>query len=462
MREARAELRFAPVLSGRIREVKSRDKSLPWISNSCYPLCLNGDVACELSVSDFDKHIGDLIAWFAPEGPLRDAVLVIYSLCFAIVLVAYRYYLGLLAQGAAPEGSEERQDYDKLRVSLKGGNLAARLYAKWLTAFLDGVERFFGDAGMVDRTLLPRAFGLKTPASLWTAPAFDRCLLLALIYPIVTIFLIWAVSGQVGPAEAALGLKRNVPGFSRGFGLVAIGILSFAIWRGWLTTGWKRLVWWIGAYAGASVFVFAAVAGAVAIAFAVVGALFMSVAIVFAFFNALIAAVFAIGRARFDHSFKSLADVSAALNHDVPIVLFGGTGAGARTVTLVGAALVSRWRPGHWRRRFRFPCRSRSHCRVALRTDHDIQARMAKSLPTKVARSFPCALSPSDDRGLPCRGGIIVTSEELGGRRPFAVFPRPAHTAQRAFRLGLAWPDAGAAAARAGTWRMVPLFSGAR
>jgi hypothetical protein len=66
----------------------------------------------------------------------------------------------------------------------------------------------------------------------------------------------------------------------------------------------------------------------------------MSVAIVFLFFNALIAAIFAIGRARFDHSFKSLADVSAALNHDVPIVLFGGTGAGARTVTFVGAALV--------------------------------------------------------------------------------------------------------------------------
>jgi hypothetical protein len=35
---------------------------------------------------------------------------------------------------------------------------------------------------MADRTLFPHAFGLKKAAPLWTAPAFDRCLLLALIY----------------------------------------------------------------------------------------------------------------------------------------------------------------------------------------------------------------------------------------------------------------------------------------
>jgi hypothetical protein len=116
----------------------------------------------------------------------------------------YKYYLGVLAQGAQPEGSQERQDYDKLRASLAGGNLAARLYSKWLTAFLDGVERFFGDAGTADRTLFPHAFGLKTPAPLWTAPAFDRCLLLALIYPITTIFLIWPF-----PAISARRRRRS-------------------------------------------------------------------------------------------------------------------------------------------------------------------------------------------------------------------------------------------------------------
>jgi hypothetical protein len=97
-----------------------------------------------------------------------------------------------------------------LRASLAGGNLAARLYAKWLTKFLDRVERFFGDAG----TQGQRAFGLKTPAPLWTAPALDRCLLLALLYPIATIVLVWAMFGHVGPAEAALDLKPDVQGWT--------------------------------------------------------------------------------------------------------------------------------------------------------------------------------------------------------------------------------------------------------
>jgi hypothetical protein len=148
--------------------------------------------------SEAAKAIGDpfgalaeLLAGFVPGGPLRTLVLVIEGL--RVVVVApfiFKYYLGILAQGAEPEGSIERQDYERLRAGLAGDNLAARLYAKWLTKFLDWIERFFGDRGMADRTLFPHAFGLKKPAPLWTAPALDRCLLLALIYPIATIFLI--------------------------------------------------------------------------------------------------------------------------------------------------------------------------------------------------------------------------------------------------------------------------------
>jgi len=185
------------------------------------------------------SSIGDVIAGFVPEGPLRTLVIVTYGLCAAIAPFVYKYYLGVLAQGAKPEGSLERQDYDRLRASLKEGNLAERLYAKWLTAFLDWIEHFFGDAGMADRTLFPHAFGLKTPAPLWTAPAFDRCLLLALIYPIATIFLIWTISGHVGPAEAALHLDP-LPGWGRGLiAVISFGYASFAIWRGLRAIGWK-------------------------------------------------------------------------------------------------------------------------------------------------------------------------------------------------------------------------------
>jgi ABC-type uncharacterized transport system permease subunit len=74
---------------------------------------------------------------------------------------------------------------------------------------------------MADRSLFPYAFGLKTPAPSWTAPALDRCLLLALIYPIAAIFLIWMLSGQVGRAEAALGLRADLPEWQRVLGVAA-------------------------------------------------------------------------------------------------------------------------------------------------------------------------------------------------------------------------------------------------
>jgi hypothetical protein len=95
--------------------------------------------------------------------------------------------------------------------------------------------------------VFPHAFGLKKPAPLWTAPALDRCLLLALIYPIATIFIIWAISGHVGPAEAALGLEPDISGWARGLAAAANGFLSFAIWRGVRRRGWKSRIWIAGA-----------------------------------------------------------------------------------------------------------------------------------------------------------------------------------------------------------------------
>jgi hypothetical protein len=160
----------------------------------------------------------------------------------ALALTYWRY-VGILAAGSEPLGSLERRAYDALRASLATGGLPARLYSRWLTHFLDAVDRFFGDAGRADQTLFPHAFGLRAPAPLWTAPAFDRCLLLALIYPIVTIFVIWAISNHVGPAEEALGLKLDLPGWRRGLLVAGLGFTMFAGWRAMQATGWKYLAW---------------------------------------------------------------------------------------------------------------------------------------------------------------------------------------------------------------------------
>ena len=120
-------------------------------------------------------------------GPVVAAALTILAALAGVTFVLLlRRYSSVLADGGSEAGSLERQEYTALRTSLEDGNIAQRLYTDWLQRTLNAVDRFFGDAGQADRTLFPHAFGLKTPAPLWTAQAYDRCLVLALLYPILT------------------------------------------------------------------------------------------------------------------------------------------------------------------------------------------------------------------------------------------------------------------------------------
>jgi len=212
-------------------------------------------VADGISGSNIVKWIGapifggliGFVTWLSAGTPYGPALAALFSVIAAVFGLAFALYfdrtVGVLGAGAEPEGSPERQAYDRLRASLAEGNLPERLYAKWLARFLDWVEKYFRDTGMADRTLFPHAFGLKTPAPLWTAPAFDRCLLLALIYPVATIFLIWAISGQIGPAERALGLDPSANIWQRGLAASTLGLSTFAIWKACFTSGWKRAAW---------------------------------------------------------------------------------------------------------------------------------------------------------------------------------------------------------------------------
>jgi hypothetical protein len=184
--------------------------------------------------------LGVVVTWATAGsiGAISPALVALLSvlggICGLALTLVYRRYLGVL--GANRKVPAERRAYDALRRNLVGGNLATRLYARWLTTFLDGIDRFFGDAGKADQTL----FWLKTPAPLWTAPAFELCLLLALIYPIATIFIVWAVSGHVGPAENALHLNPRLIAWQRWLVAAVFGFSAFAVWRAARETRWKK------------------------------------------------------------------------------------------------------------------------------------------------------------------------------------------------------------------------------
>jgi hypothetical protein len=240
----------------------------------------------------FGAAVGSLLGWLpsglggaigSPSTILLGVIGGMSGLTFSLM---FRRYVGVLGSGGGRKGSLARDSYDRLRESLSGGNLASRLCSDWLARFLDEVDRFFGDASMTDRTLLTHAFGLKTSVPLWTACAFDRCLSLALIYPIAAIFVIWVVSGYVGPAEIPLGLQAYTAAWRRelAVGLVGFSIplfhrsLTFIIWQAAIAVSLVA-----GVAAGVVAIAFAvafsrAIAGAGAVAIAFAGAVTFAVA----------------------------------------------------------------------------------------------------------------------------------------------------------------------------------------
>src|SRR5216684_1032956 len=215
----------------------------------------------------FGTALGSLLGWLpswlggaigSPSTILLGVIGGMSGLTFSLM---FRRYVGVLGSGGGRKGYPARDRYDRLRESLSGGNLASRLCSDWLARFLDEVDRFFGDASMADRTLFAHAFGLETPVPLWTASAFDRCLSLALIYPIAAIFVIWLVSGHVGPAEIPLGLQAYTAAWQRE---LAAGLIGFSV-----PLFHRSLMFILWQVAIAVSLVAGVVAGVVAVAFAV-------------------------------------------------------------------------------------------------------------------------------------------------------------------------------------------------
>jgi hypothetical protein len=221
---------------------------------------------------------------------------------------------------------------------LQAGGTPAKVYRDWLTKVLDRVDVFFGDPRRNDKSWFARASGLETPGARWTAPAFDRCLLLALIYPIVTIAGVWIWSGHVGVAERVLGLWETRADDPHG-GLMrsAFGLsVAAAIYVAWRTVRAEgvlpTLLWAVVFVVAGGVVSTLAVAAAAAGAVVLVLAVSVAVGVVFAFVFAVALAGPSGGVAAFAVVFAVVFAVAFA---------FAFAGAVADTAAGVGAGAVA-------------------------------------------------------------------------------------------------------------------------
>lgn len=161
----------------------------------------------------------------------------------------------------------------RLRASLRKGSTTALVYA-WAMRWLLGiVDRFFEGKPYtadddIDPASRPGRFarwffrrppeyrrpaevrGKRWQAPAWSAASYDRCLLIALIYPILFAVVSWLADGQAGSLGHALGLADNADSVFRLYaGGVAVAGAACLI-SGLLLGGWKS---WILLTAGLAV-----------------------------------------------------------------------------------------------------------------------------------------------------------------------------------------------------------------
>ncbi len=197
------------------------------------------------------------------------------TLAAAFAIASVRYWI-VLGYGASPPRSAERARYNRLRSGLREGGEVGQRYEQMLRAALDWVDRRCGDKDQSGPEWAAWLVGLKRSGPLWTARSYDRCLLLALLYPVAMIYLFWGGSGHVGPAEAALGLSATSTLLWRFVFLICLALTGFAWFRaargaselGWRKSGARHLRAFLAAcFAGA----FAVLVGGATVIAAAVG-----------------------------------------------------------------------------------------------------------------------------------------------------------------------------------------------
>ncbi|MFN7055008.1 hypothetical protein [Hyphomonas sp.] len=228
------------------------------------------------------------------------------------------------------EGENERALYAQWRERLvnKGGRLG-HTYSAGVGAALDRIDRFFGDGDNYEK---------RGHHAYWSGASLDRCLGLAVAYPVLTLIISWLVSGYVGPVEQAILLAEGTTGLQRlstAAALVALTITS--IWFVNPPASHRSFIWtmlrfaaFAGAGVGAGALAFAG-AGAGAFAFAIAGAGALAVAFAVAFAG--------VGAGAFAVAFAFAVAVAGA---GAGAVAVAGAVAGAFAFAVAGAGASAR------------------------------------------------------------------------------------------------------------------------
>ncbi len=180
--------------------------------------------------------LGDLL------GQLVDAQLGVAESTLGLILLAIGYYYfsyrmptGREFGGGTVTARATKSEYEKWRASLLAGGRASDIYASLLARALDWLDRFYGDGNR------PSGAGYAT----LTGPSLDRSLAIALVYPIVTLIIVWYITGISGPLEQALGMPNLVADPLRRLlsGASLIGVVGACWWSLSSPVG-QRLVMW--------------------------------------------------------------------------------------------------------------------------------------------------------------------------------------------------------------------------
>jgi hypothetical protein len=139
---------------------------------------------------DVFNAFSNQLGWLMPKpGSTLANVIDMAKVGFATIFVgAFAYYINHLGLWTGNDAA-----LAGLRTRLTAGESAGTWYARTVRSAISVTDTFFGDAGEQQESWVSKMFRLKESAPLWTAVSFDKCLLIALIYPLFCIYIVWAV-----------------------------------------------------------------------------------------------------------------------------------------------------------------------------------------------------------------------------------------------------------------------------